>query len=234
MDAVGVIEAALAAGLTGEDGDPAMLELAPPATDAEVAALEAELGLPLPGELRDLLRRTRAIGGAPVELDFTGASMAFGGEDLFPAGVPVAADGSGNFWVADVRPGAALAPVFFACHDPPVLVVESDSLAGFLEQVVALMTPPHASRLRDPSAFAPVALLARENAAAAADPVLAAFAASLGEGAAIADLRGAAPGAGFEWGAHGPATEVRRHGHEPLFAVTAPPPRRRRWFGRGR
>ena len=229
-----MIEAALARDLRDEDGDPVVLELAPPAGAEEIAALEAELGLPLPRELHGLLRRTRGVAGAPLELDFTGAAMAFGGEDLFPAGVPVAADGLGNFWVADVRPGAELAPVFFACHDPPVVVLEARSLAAFLEDVVALLVPPHASRLRDAHLRGFESAPIPRDEALAGDPVLAAFAAGLGEDDVVVDLRDAAPGTGFEWGVHGPGTEVRRDGYAPVFAVAAPPPWRRRWFGRGR
>jgi hypothetical protein len=49
----------------------------------------------------------------------------------------------------------------------------------------------------------------------------------------IVDLRHADIGMGFSWGRHGPRTEVRRHGHELLFAYRPPPRRpRRRLFSR--
>ena len=83
---------------------PEALELMPPLSAPEIASLETELGHPLPDDLRVLLAHTAAIDGAPLELDFTGRTMDYEGRDLFPAGVPIAHDGAGNFWVVDANP----------------------------------------------------------------------------------------------------------------------------------
>ena len=64
-----------------------------------------------------------------------------------PAGLPIAADGSGNFWVLDLTPDTVeVAPVFFHCHDAPVLLYQAPDLATFLDEVVKKYVPPHASR----------------------------------------------------------------------------------------
>ena len=68
MDAVEVIERACA--------EHPELRLRPSPPRDEVEALEAELGVPLPGDLRALLERAGGIDGGPLEtIDFTGASF---------------------------------------------------------------------------------------------------------------------------------------------------------------
>src|SRR5689334_8432785 len=46
-------------------------------------------------------------------------------------------DGFGNFWVVDVDPETGVwGAVFFACHDPSVIVVQAPDLATFLQQLL--------------------------------------------------------------------------------------------------
>src|SRR3954471_21505493 len=114
MDAVGVMERA------GAEHPELRLRPAPPRD--EVEALEAELGVRLPDDLRALLERAGGIDGGPLEtIDFNGATFDVEIRDLFPSGLPIAHDGSGNHWVLDVTPDAAPPLVFFASHDPPVI-----------------------------------------------------------------------------------------------------------------
>ena len=130
MDAVEVIERACA--------ERPELRLRPTPPRDEVDALETELGVPLPGDLRALLERAGGIdGGALGTIDFTGASFDVEISDIFPSGLPIAHDGSGNHWVLDLTPDAAPPPVFFASHDPPVVLLQSPDLAHFLDEVFA-------------------------------------------------------------------------------------------------
>jgi hypothetical protein len=66
-------------------------------------------------------------------------------------------------------------------------------------------------------------VLDQQTAATSPDPGLRAFATVLPEHFQIIDLRKADPGMGFSWGRYGPKTEVRRHGHERVFAYAKPP-----------
>jgi len=203
------------------------IELLPAATSAQLGALAAELGLPVPRELRAVLEHTAGLGGTAFgTIDFTGSTMAYEDRDLFPAGVPIAADGAGNFWVLDVVPAADGTRVFFASHDPPLVVYVSDGLGAFLDELLRAdaAAPPDAQ---------PRPALTHE--ALAADDLLRPFAATLDERSVVFDLRAASPGAAFEWGRFGPRTIVRRFGFEPVFAC-APPPRAPggRLFRRGR
>jgi hypothetical protein len=191
----------------------------------EIQQLEAELGVPLPAEFRALLEQGPVAEEDTLEIDLTGRSFSVGLEELFPAGLPIAADGFGNFWLLDLTPDAAWpVPVFFLCHDPPVVLYQSADLDAFLRD--ASQTSP----LDEDAPFT----VWRTNpgtldhaAALAADDDLRAFAAELDERFVFADLRSPSAGDGFSWGRYGPRTELRRYGFDRLFAL-APSGRERR------
>ena len=117
--------------LRDEDGAVEILELLPPATDAEVSALEGRLPVALPGEIRAALSVSIGLVNGPLEsfnlLGLTGVGL----EDVFPAAHSIAHDGYGNYWVVDLHPDArSWSPVFYACHDPPVIVYHPDVATG--------------------------------------------------------------------------------------------------------
>jgi cell wall assembly regulator SMI1 len=207
----------------------------------EIAALEEELGVPVPGELRALLAETSGIDGVLDVIDFTGRSLDVELSDVFPAGLPIAGDGFGNFWVLDVTPrDAELAPIFFACHDPPVVLYQSPNLGEFLHELFAMYVPPHVSAVDDVHEDRRFEVW-RKNpgvvdhaTALAGDESLRTFAVACGERYEFVDLRAPEIGMGFSWGRYGPRTDVRRHGDERLFAYARPeqkPGLLRRLFG---
>jgi hypothetical protein len=219
--------------LVDTDGDVTHLELLPPATEAEMRALEAKLPGPLPDEMRAALAVTTGFANGPLEsfslLDLEG----FGLDEAFPDAYSIAHDGFGNYWILDVLPGATdWGPVFFACHDPAVIAYQSPSIEQFVKDVVAVAPDDPRSPInhvhekvvhelwRDHSA-----LIQQATAAASSDPKLREFAGSLAPDAVIADLREPRTGSGFAWGMHGPRTEIRRFGTERLWALTRPPHR---------
>jgi hypothetical protein len=214
--------------LVDEDGKVTVLELLPPATDAELRAFEAALPLPLPDEIRQALRVTTGLANGPLEsfslLDLAG----FGLEEAFPHALSVAHDGYGNYWILDLLPTSSVwGPVFYACHDPPVIAYQAATLEDFLrdvvtgeprggpvdrvhEEIVARLWREHPDLVPQPSA------------AAAPDPVLRDFARSQPETALIADLRQPRLGQGFAWGRFGPRTSIVRCGTERLWALVPP------------
>ena len=150
MTAIEHIKAAQQSKLVDEDGDQVSLELLPPLAGEEMASLQERLGQPLPDELRMILAFCSGIDGCLAGVDFTGASMSFAQEEIFPNGLPIAADGFGNYWVLDVTPETTqVAPVFFACHDPPVILYQSADMASFLSEVFRMYTPSHKSLVND-------------------------------------------------------------------------------------
>src|SRR6266480_3845043 len=150
MSAFEAIRRAQATRLVDEDGDEVEFELAPALPPADIERLADEVGVPLSRELRALLERTAGIDGGPLDtIDFTGRSLSFGLE-TFPSGLPIAGDGFGNFWVLDLTPDdVETAPVFFACHDPPVILYQSSDIGDFLHEAFRMLVPPHASAVND-------------------------------------------------------------------------------------
>jgi hypothetical protein len=237
--AVNVIHAALSEELFDADGDPLELELLPGLTEAEIDALQADVGQALPQEMRAVLRLCSGIEGGPLDgIDFTGRGMAFAHEEVFPRGLPIAADGAGNFWVLDITPDTTeMAPVFFACHDAPVVLYQSGDVRSFLAEVFRLARPPHRSLVSDVGAdrifdvwHTNPGVLEHPVAAASTDPEVRAFASGLPSHFQVIDLRRATPGMGFSWGRYGPETQVRRHGWERIFAYGKP--QERGWWGK--
>jgi len=226
MDPVEAIRRAQGAELVDEDGDAVVLTLAPGLSATELEQLQAEIGAPLPRDLRAVLEHTAGIDDTALDgVDFTGRDMSYEDRDLFPLGLPIAADGFGNFWVLDLTPEETeTACVFFACHDPPVILYQSPDLAHFLEETFRIQQPPHSSLVNDvhedrlfnvwrtnPGTIAhPEAL--------AADEELRDFAEEAGDRFVFVDLRSPQIGMGFSWGRYGPRTEVRRYGFERIFA----------------
>ncbi|HWD38503.1 MAG TPA: SMI1/KNR4 family protein, partial [Fimbriimonas sp.] len=105
----------------------------PPAPHAE-RNVEGVAGAPLPADYRDLLEQCSAIDGLSIEVDFTGEAFDFGFEEAFPYKVTFAGDGIGNFWIADVAEPSADSPIFFACHDPPIVLFQCRGVETFLKE----------------------------------------------------------------------------------------------------
>ncbi len=225
--------------LTDQDGNEAILELQPPATEAEIRQIAAALPGRLPVEIRDALRVAKGLANGPLESLSLVDLKGFGLDEAFPHAYSIAHDGFGNYWILDLLPEASTCgPVFYACHDPPVIAYQAATVEEFLRDAVALWQSGPRSPVdvvhedvvhrlwhENPDLATPAA------AGASADPVLREFAASLPPTALIADLRQARLGQGFSWGRYGPKTSLRRAGHERIWSVM-PPERTPGFFGR--
>jgi hypothetical protein len=231
--------------LVDEDGDAVVLMLEPGLSAAELEELHAEVGAPLSRDLRVVLEHTAGIDRTALAgIDFTGRDLSYEDRDVFPLGLPIAADGFGNFWVLDLTPEQTeTACVFFACHDPPVVLYQSPDLGHFLEETFRMQVPPHVSLVNDVHEDKPFNVWRTnpgtiEHAAAlAGDEQLRAFAEEVGERFVFVDLRSPEIGMGLSWGRYGPRTQVRRYGFERIFACAPPehtPGLLSRLFGRGR
>lgn len=209
------------------DGPAERLELLPPLSRGAIDELEARIPCPLPDPIRELLLHTRGFANGPLEsLRFAGL-WTFEFPEVFPCPIDIAHDGFGNYWVVDLTPTSTTwGPIYFVCHDPPVLVLQSPNLSHFLLEVLKLGGPErsrslvdavhedHASRIwrENPD------LMDRDECVASDDPALRSFAEGLPPGATVRDLRDAEVGDGFSWGRYGPRTQVRRAGDQPVFA----------------
>jgi hypothetical protein len=229
--------------MTDEDGQEERLELLPPATEAEIAEIEASFSTGLPNDLRQALNVSAGFANGPIEsvgfLDVDG----FGMEDVFPDAYPVGHDGFGNYWILDLLPDMDdCGPVFFACHDPPVIAFQSPDLSDFLRAVVSLWQPGGRSpidivheEVTSSIWTSNTGIMNHETALTSSDVLLAEFASGFPEEAMFADLRAPKVGDGFSWGRFGPRTEWSRAGVHRMWA-TVPPQRRgllARIFARG-
>ena len=231
MAAVDVLREAARRQLVSDDGEPVRLDFDPPLTEPEIGAFQQTLPCPLPPDIRELLRFCRGFeGGAADFVDFTGARCSFAHEEVFPHGLPIAADGYGNFWVVDLTPqSTAWGPIYFACHDAPVILYQGPDLEHFLAELLKLSAPPHTSAVsevhddrrhhvwrKNPGVRPQAECLA------SGDPVLSAFARELEPAFQVVDMRNCDVGFGFSWGRYGPDTVIRRCGTLPVFAYRAP------------
>lgn len=231
MSPVEIIQDAQSTSLVDEDGAEVTLQLLPPLSESEIDEFAALLPCPLPADIRELLAFCRGFRGVVVDVvDFTGGEMFFGLESVFPHGIPIAGDGFGNFWVVDLcRQSTEFGPVYFACHDAPVILYQSDTLGGFLSELFRMCTPPHESLVDDVHEDRRFQVWSKnpgvmdfESCLESADASLREFAASLDTTWQIIDLRDAEPGFGFSWGRYGANTDLQRFGALPIFAYRRP------------
>ena len=120
-------------------------------------------------------------------------------------------------------------PIYFCCHDAPVLLLQAVTVGQFAEEVIRMLIPPHRSLIDDVHEDR-LFRVWKENpgvighavALASSDPEIRAFAAGLDARFELIDLRDAPVGMGYSWGRYGPRTEVTRFGSKPVFAYRRP------------
>ncbi|HXI32500.1 MAG TPA: SMI1/KNR4 family protein [Gemmatimonadales bacterium] len=194
------------------------VQLDPPLTADEITTLEEQLGMAVPADLRRLLSVTGGITKKSFRLSFRG-DLPFVFEEVAPHGVAVAGDSSGNFWLLELHDESA-GPLFFISSDPPVVVIQSPDLAGFIESVLAMADPPPRldSEVLDIWKHNQY-VMTRSAALAGGDETMRRFAEGLTDRFVVVDLRARKEGTGFVWGAAGPRSELRRDGDRLLFAT---------------
>jgi len=230
MTPLEIIRQAQADTLIDEDGHVVTLELLPSLSQAELQNFANQLPCPIPPEIMELLSACGGFYGTVEQVDFTGRDLIFEFEPAFPDGLPIAADGYGNFWVVDLNPHSTRwGPIYFVCHDAPVVLYQADSLEQFLSELFRMFEPPHQSLVDDvhEDRLANVwqtnpGVLSYEHCLRSEDPILSAFARELDESFQIIDLRRARPGDGFSWGRYGPRTKIKRFRTHAVFAYQKP------------
>jgi hypothetical protein len=210
-----------------EDGNIEKLKVLPPLTPEEFRELENGIPCTLPDDARELLEYSRGFDGILESIDFSGLLPGFGMEEIFPHAVPIAHDGFGNYWVVDLTAQSTTwGPIFFVCHDAPVIVFQTNSLAHFIDEVIKLGNSPWISEINevhekhhDKIWHQNPGLLTVEQGRQSADLDLKTFAQSLDDSWWMIDLREAKVGDGFSWGRYGPGTVIRRFGEKRIFAI---------------
>lgn len=190
--------------------------------------------------MRELFRYARGFEGGWLEtIDFSGLTfsygMGFGMEELFPHPVHIAGDGLGNFWIVDLTSNSEMwGPIFYACHDAPVIVFQSPCVSDFIIEVLKELDAPWKSEI-DEVMEKHVGTIWRDNSGAiscdqclaSGDADLREFAKSLDSSWKFVDLRSCKVGEGFSWGRYGPKTISKRFGEKRVFACQRRSPGRR-------
>lgn len=208
-------------------------KLTPGLSKAELARLQELVPCVIPPVTQEVLTLCKGIKPLSLDLDFSGLSLIDGFEmsDVFPHALPIAADGAGNFWVADLHKNSKdWGPIFYACHDPAVIVWQAKDFEEFVQQLISLAFSEDGSAIeliKEQYAFQiwqdNPNVIPIEKAVQAGDPDLSNFAKGLDKDFQFIDLRRPRIGDGFSWGRFGPDTEIRRHGEQRLFAYRKAP-----------
>jgi hypothetical protein len=189
MTPLEIIRRAQAGTLIDKDGNVVTLELFPGLSNTELQDFANRVPGRIPPEIAELLDACSGFYGTVEQVDFSGRDLMFDFDAAFPYGLPIAADGYGNFWVVDLLPATIKwGPIYFACHDAPVILYQADSLEQFLRELFRMFEPPHQSLIDDvhEDRLAHVwqtnpGVLSQEQCLRSEDTILSAFARELDE-----------------------------------------------------
>jgi hypothetical protein len=202
-----------------EDGEePYVFTPLPACTEEEIELFASELPRPLPDDIRELLRFSRGLEGGPIDrIDFLGEDTHGGQMLLYP--LAIYPDGLGNAWMLDLDPAVeAWGPVYYWCHDPPVLIYQCADLTEFLLAIGREAESPGDNPIDEVASGAAWNVWRNSpEAAASPDEALRSFAEGLGPDWWLFDFRNAKRGEGFSWGRR-EIEETASHDELPIFA----------------
>jgi hypothetical protein len=142
MTPLEIIRQAQAGTLIDEDGNVVTLEHFPGLSNKELQDFADQVPCGIPPEIAELLGACSGFYGTVEQVEFTGKDLMFEFEQVFPYGLPIAADGYGNLWVVDQHPDTTRwGPIYFACHDAPVILYQADSLEQLLGELFRMFEP---------------------------------------------------------------------------------------------
>ena len=219
----------------GEDdsGDAIIGKLLPGLSNRELQEMQAIVPCAIPEAVKELLQLTRGIEPSLDSIDFSGISLqdSFTHKEIFPHGLPVAGDGSGNSWIVDLEPKTKTwGPVFYLSQAPKVVIWQAKTFEEFVAQLLAFSefqvnSPINLVHDQFANAIAEQNpnVIPADKTQHPGDPDLGLFAQSLKKGYSFIDLRRARIGDGFSWERYGKDTELVRNGFQRLFAYRKKP-----------
>lgn len=177
-------------------------------TMPEIEALRQLLpGKGMPDEIVELLRFASGFDCDFFEgISFTNVDT-FNLEAFFPNIVELGGDGLGNYWLVDVDYEGNWGPVYFACHDPAVIMKQAENLGDFIRQIhdhakqgeKSLFHQLYGHSIYSINKLPRGGFITTEAAKTSGDKELMEFAAKLPPDYLVADLRNKPVGAGFAW-----------------------------------
>ncbi|MGN6419899.1 MAG: SMI1/KNR4 family protein [Pseudobacter sp.] len=209
MSPIQALKALLNDRFTSEDGKEIRATALKGLTMPEIDDLRKLLpGKGMPDEIVELIRFSSGFKYDFFdEISFINADT-FNLEAFFPNVVELAGDGTGNFWLLDIDYEGNWGPVYYACHEPAVIMKQAESLTDFIKQI------HNWAKQGDDALFFQLCdegvnkirklrnggFISTQTAKSSNDPVLRDFAATLPPEYLVADLRNKPIGSGFAWG----------------------------------
>jgi len=213
---------------TSEEGEVYAMVLKPGLNEEQIKSLTNHLPTgEIPHDINELLKYTGGFEFYGLDdITFDGIGL-LGFEELFPYSVQLAGDGFGNFWILDINKKGQWGHVFFVCHDPAVVVKQSENLAQFIQHIDefgALGSQSTLDIIHEKTVMEiwekDHELIPLETAKNAKDHELKTFALSLPDHYVIADLRNQDNQKGFAWGKYGADLQKTiRHDTELLWGI---------------
>lgn len=135
---------------TNEDGENYTLDFQDGLTDSEIEKLAQSFPSKIiDSEIKEILKETRGWSGYGLEqVDFSSIGQ-FGLNEISPNSISLGNDGWGNYWILDILNDGSLGNVFYACHDPAVLIKYSDNLNEFLNTLIEFYESPSENYLNE-------------------------------------------------------------------------------------
>ncbi len=128
---------------TDEDDRDYRLEFQEGLSDQQIESLRTNFpNRTLSNELIEILKITKGWTGhgpSPIFFDSIGY---FGFEEFSQHSIELGGDGLGNSWILDIDDKGILGKVFFACHDPAVVVIHSQNLNEYLHHLYEFYEQP--------------------------------------------------------------------------------------------
>lgn len=225
---------------TDEDGESYTLDFLPGYSKDDLEQIKHRFSKQaIPEDLAEVLSLTRGWEGYGIETVSFDAIGEFGFTQLLPASVSLANDGLGNFWLLDLDQNGKPGKVWFACHDPAVLVIHSQSLNEFLQHVLAYHQAPSQGHLHEIQNDLVYAIWKDQSRMVALEAFLQAnpdfqshYESYEQDKWMVADLRVGTNKQGFAWGKYGMNQSIHRHPTELIWLIDRHQPEKKGFFSR--
>jgi hypothetical protein len=147
---IDIIKKLKASTFVDEDGESYTLDFKPGLTEEELRSLRTKFPANrIAEELVEVLRETKGWEGYGLETAYFDSIDEFGFTELIPHSITLGHDGFGNCWVLELKENGDLGRIYFACHDPAVLVIYCDTLIEFFTTLEEFYENPRANYLND-------------------------------------------------------------------------------------
>lgn len=210
-----------------EDGEDYKLEFLNGLTDQQIENLKQKFpNKHIPIELVEILKFTKGWDGYGPEMVYFDSISEFGFTQLSKYSISLGTDGFGNYWILDLSEKGELGKVFFACHDPAVLIINSQNLNEHLNHLLEFYKNPINSPLISIDSNITLDVWKNDSNLISKSKYIKKNSEHInfinqfdGNEWTIADLRNGKNKDGFPWGKQGPNQIIQRHQTELIWII---------------